>query len=109
MFLDKYLNNTYLNILYDNYEEFFIESLDEKNFKKVYNILKNNNFNYINDIIINYLELFTIEPKYVFNALIDIKNILGKDYVNMIGNDMTILDRIIELSNKYEEKDITKE
>ena len=35
MFLEKYLNPTYLHLVYNNYEDFYLKSLDEENFYKV--------------------------------------------------------------------------
>ena len=105
MFLDKYLNDTYLDIIYSNYDEEYINILDEDNFNKVYNLLKKNNFYFIEDIIINYLELFEIEDKCIELALNDIKDILGDDYVKKIGKNMTIIDKIISLAITYSEND----
>ena len=101
MFLDKYLNSTYLDLVYDNYDEDYINLLDENNFNKVYMLLKNNNFYFIDDIILNYLELFEIEEKYVELAINDIKTILGNEFVQKIGKNMTLIDKIIELAIKY--------
>ncbi len=98
MFLEKYLNDTYLNIIYDNYDEDFLNQLDEDNFRKIYILLKTNNFYFIDDIIINYLELFEIEAKYVQLAITDIKSVLGEDYVKKIGQNMTFVDKIIDLA-----------
>ena len=105
MFLDKYLNSTYLDLLYSNYDEDYINTIDQDNFNRVYNILKNNNFYFIEDIIINYLELFAIEDKYVELSILDIKSILGDDYVKKIGSNMTLIDKIIELAIGYSEKE----
>ena len=35
MFLEKYLNSTYLDLVYSNYEDDYIKLLDEDNFNKV--------------------------------------------------------------------------
>ncbi len=107
MFLEKYLNSTYLDLVYSNYEEDYINLLDEDNFNKVYILLKNNNFYFIDDIILNYLELFEIEEKYVQFAVNDIKFALGDDFVRQIGKNMTFIDKIIELAINYSEKDNT--
>lgn len=104
MFLDKYLNSTYLDLVYSNYENDYIKLLDEDNFNKVYILLKNNNFYFIDDIILNYLELFEIEEKYVQLAIFDIKSILGDNFVEQIGKNMTIIDKIIRLAISYSEK-----
>ena len=106
MFLDKYLNSTYLDLVYSNYEEDYINLLDEDNFNKVYILLKNNNFYFIDDIILKYLELFEIEEKYVKLAITDIKSVLGDNFVEQIGKNMTLIDKIIRLAISYSEKDI---
>ena len=103
MFLDKYLNSTYLNLLFSNYDEEYINLLDEDNFNKVYVLLKNNNFYFIDDIILNYLELFEIEEKYVRLAITDIKSVIGNNFVEQIGKNMTLIDKIIELAISYSE------
>lgn len=105
MFLDKYLNDTYLDILYSNYEIYYLNSLDEDNFDKVYKLLKDNNFNFLPDIIINYLEIFTIEVEYISKALNDIKKILTDDYVTKISKDMTLITKIIDLAISYSLKE----
>lgn len=107
MFLEKYLNPTYLHLVYNNYEDFYLKSLDEENFYKVYMLLKQNNFYFIEDIILNYLELFEIDVEYVENAILDVKAVLKEDFVNKIGKNMEIIDKIIELAIKYDENKIT--
>ena len=104
MFLDKYLNSTYLDLVYKNYEEYYINLLNKDNFNKVYNILKNNNFYFIEDIILNYLELFEIDEKYVQLAINDIKSSLGYNFVEQIGKNMTLINKIIEQAINYSER-----
>lgn len=104
MFLEKYLNSTYLDLVYNNYEEWYINLLDEDNFNKVYILLKNYNFYFIDDIILNYLELFEIEEKYIQIAVDDIKSVLGNNFVETIGKNMTLINKIIELAIDYSDK-----
>lgn len=104
MFLNKYLNSTYLDLVYSNYEEDYLKLLDEDNFSKVYMLLKSNNFYYINDIILNYLELFEIEEKYVEFAINDIKATLGNNFVELIGKNMMLIAKIIDLAINYSNK-----
>ena len=92
MFLNKYINEFYLNLIYANYEEDFINSLDEENFIKISNLFKNNNFYFINDIYLNYLEIFNLDYEEVFNKLEILKNKLGNNYNYIIGNDMRYLE-----------------
>ena len=44
MIFDKYLNDTYLDILYSNYNLDYLKSIDSNNFIEIYNLLKNKGF-----------------------------------------------------------------
>lgn len=101
MFLNKYLNDIYIDLLYDTYNEQYINNLDEENFKKVYTVLKKEEFYFIDDIILKYLEIFEIDSNCVLKAINDIREILGSNYVKIIGNNLSIMDKIIELSTNY--------
>ncbi len=107
MFINKYLNDVYINLLYSTYKEAYLNQIEEDNFKKIYNLLKKNNFYYIDDIILKYLELFTVNEIFVAKALKDFRKLLGENYVEQIGNNMSLIDKLIELAQKYEENDIT--
>ena len=95
MFLDNYLDDIYYNQVIDNYEYDYLSSLDYNNFKQVYDILVKYNFDYMEDIILRYIELFELEPKYVENSINMLINKLGNNYVRIIGNDMRYFDNII--------------
>lgn len=101
MFLENYLNSTYLDLVFNNYEEEYLKSLDQENFDKIYRLLKDKNFYFIDDIVLNYLELFEIKVECVSKSLVDFESIVGEDYVNYIGNNMSSLDKIIDLAIKY--------
>lgn len=103
MFLEKYLNSTYLDLVYSNYEQEYLNSLDEENFKNVYMLLKKYNFYFIDDIILNYLELFEIEEKQVQFGISVIKSVLGENFVEKIGKNMTLIDEIIEKATCIED------
>ena len=79
MFLEKYLDEFYYNMVLDNYEYEYLKTLDEDNFKEVYNLLKKYNFYFINDIILNIL-----------------KEELGDNYIYIIGNNMRYLEALLE-------------
>ena len=53
MIFDKYLNDTYLDILYSNYNLDYLKSIDSNNFIEIYNLLKSKGFYFIEDIIIS--------------------------------------------------------
>ena len=60
MFLEHYVNNTYFDILYSNYDRDYLNVLDEKNFSNVYNLLKGQGFYFIDDIIIISCNLLSV-------------------------------------------------
>ena len=96
MFLDKYLNEIYLDLLYDKYEEWYLNKLDENQFLSIYNLLKDWGFYFINDIIINYLEIFEYDQENINNGILKLKEKLGDNFVYLIGNDMSYLEELLE-------------
>lgn len=101
MDLRKYLDDFYYDLLTDNYEDDYLEGIDEDNFLKVYNVFQKYGFYFINDIIIKYLEIFEMNPDYVEREILKLKDKLGITFVYLIGNDITYLNQIIE--NQVEE------
>lgn len=95
MFLEKYLNETYLDMLYTNYEEDYIYSIDEENFTKIYNLFKEYNFYFINDIIIYHLELFEHDVEDIQENILKLKDKLGDNFVFEIGNDLNYLEELL--------------
>ena len=97
MFLDKYLDDFYYDLVYDNYDSSYLNGLDENNFISVYNVFKKYNFYFINDIILNYIELFEMDSSDIEKGILRLNKKLGNDFVYIIGNDMKYLDEIVEL------------
>ena len=95
MFLDKYLNETYLDFLYDKYEKWYINEIDETNFNKIYMLFKQYEFYFIEDIIINYLEIFNLSKEIVEQGIITLKEKLGDNFVWIIGNDISYLEGLL--------------
>ena len=60
VFIQKYLSDFYYDLLLDKYEYDYISSLDEINFVKIYNLFIENNFYFMEEIIVKFLEIFTI-------------------------------------------------
>lgn len=104
MFLDQYINSIYFDLIVSNYSSDYLMMLDEGNFKNIYHLLKTNQFYYIDDIILNYLELFELDFDSVEKALLEIKQILGEQYVKLIGSNMTIVQKIIDFARFYSEQ-----
>ena len=96
MFLEKYLNEIYLGLLYDKYEEWYLKELDENKFLEIYNLFKKYNFYFVDDIIINYLELFEYSKSVVEAGICELQEMLGQSFMFKIGNNLTYLDYILE-------------
>ena len=94
MFLEEYLNKFYIELLYDSYDENYINSLDENSFIKVYQIFKKYNFYFIEDIILKYLEIFEQDPIIIEKKINKLREKLGDDYVRIIGNNMRYLKEL---------------
>ncbi|MDO4963042.1 MAG: hypothetical protein Q4E75_02980, partial [bacterium] len=86
----------YYNEVIDNYKIEYIDTLDEDNFKEIYNLFKINNFYFIEDIILNYLEIFNMDYEDVKTKLENLKKTLGDNFVYIIGNNMKYLNYILE-------------
>jgi len=96
MFLTNYLNEIYLSMLYDKYDEEYLNSLNKENFLKIYDIFKKYKFYFIKDIIITYLELFELEETEIEQGILKLKEKLGENFVYLIGNDISLLEEIID-------------
>ena len=96
MFLKKYLSESKFNLLLDTYEVFYLNDLDENNFIEIYNLFKKYNFYFVDDIILNYLEIFSMEPMEVEEKILELKDKLGDKFNYIIGIDMRYLESILE-------------
>jgi len=94
MFYTKYLNNEYIEELYDNYDVNYLKNIDQDNFNKIYKLLKEYNFNYIEDIILNYLNIFELEYNTEEIKIKNLIKVLGSNYVDIIGENMNYLEYI---------------
>lgn len=94
MFIEKYVSKFYYNLIIDNYDDIYLKTLDERNFIEIYNIFKRYNFYFIEDIILNNLELFELDSYIIIKRILKLKQELGDNFVYIIGNDMRYLDKI---------------
>lgn len=97
MFLNNYLNETKLDLLYSTYNKDYIDSIDPDNFRKVYQVFRAYGFYFIDDIILNYLEIFTLNSDKVKEEIGLLKNELGDKFVYKIGFNMKYLENICNI------------
>ena len=55
MFYTKYLEEDYIEELYENHDIEYLKNIDEDNFNNIYNLFKRYNFDFIEDIILRYI------------------------------------------------------
>ena len=96
MFLNKYVNDEYYEFILDEYDEGYLSTLDEEQFKIIYDLFREYGFTYIEDIILKYLEIFEMEYGEVKEKLEDLKTELGDNFIYIISNQLSLLDRIFE-------------
>ena len=96
MFLEKYVNSTYYNMILNNYNNEYLNSLDEDNFIKIYNLFKKYKFYFIDDIVLKYLEIFDMDDDDVEEKINFLHEKLGDRYIYIIGNDLRYLDEILD-------------
>lgn len=97
MFLSKYVSDCYYEMILNNYNYEFLERLDESNFLKIYNIFHKYGFYFIDDIILNYLDIFTMNALKVEYGIYKLRLTLGNNYIYIIGNDMRYLNKILDI------------
>lgn len=100
MFYSEYLDEYYLEELFNNYDINYLKSIDKNKFEEIYNLLKKYNFDFIEDIIEEYLEIFQMDKDIVEKRILSLKKVLGENWLDKIGNDMSYLEYIVHEKNR---------
>lgn len=103
MFIHKYVSDFYFTQIMFNYDIQFLSSLNEEKFLKIYNLFKEYNFYFIEDIILNYLEIFLFEYDDILKGINLLKEKLGDNFVSIIGKNITHLDLLLEINEDKED------
>lgn len=98
MFIHKYVSDFYFTQIMFNYDIQFLNTLNEEKFLKIYNLFKEYNFYFIEDIILNYLEIFLFEYDDILKGINLLKEKFGDNFVSIIGNNMSYLDLLLEIN-----------
>ena len=95
MFLETVLSETNMELIYDKYDKEYLECIDPYNFANIYNLFLENKFYFIEDLIVKYLEIFTLNKVIIEDAIFALESEHGSDYIYHIGKDLSILDEAI--------------
>lgn len=94
MFLKEILKDDDYSLLLDRYTSDFLDTIEYERFMKVYKYLINKKVYFIDDLILGYLDIFTLDVEIIEEAF-DILNGRCDVYVYAIGNNLKILDDAI--------------
>jgi hypothetical protein len=95
MFRD-YLSDFNYNLLKDTYNEEYLYSINKNTFLKNYHLLRSYNITCLEDIILNYLELFTYDTNILEERLKKLITSLGPNYNELINNNLSLLNELIK-------------
>lgn len=95
MFLETVLSENNMELIYDKYDKEYLECIDPYNFANIYNLFLENKFYFIEDLIVKYLEIFTLNKDIIEDAIFALESEYGSDYIYYIGKDLSILDEAI--------------
>ena len=79
--LEKYSNTT-------------LNNLDIENIKKIIQFLKDNNCDYIDDIIEDYLDIFIIDYDLFVNKFNKLNQKYNNNFLNMASEDMNLFEEL---------------
>lgn len=94
MFLKDYLSEFNYQLVLNEYRLDYLKSINEENFKNIYDLFLSYDFTYIEDIIVHYLEVFTYPFEEVNDKLEALIKKLGVNYLILISSDMRYLNSL---------------
>lgn len=94
MFLEKLLDDYSYQLLLEKYGYNVINDINRNNFLSIYKLLKNNKFYFINDIVVNYFEIFKLDYDIILESIERLKD-NNVNYIEDVCNNMCLLIDII--------------
>lgn len=81
---------------YNKYETSVLKNIDMKNLDAIVEFLKGKNMDFIDELIIDYLDLFLIPYNEFVKKYNKLEEKYGENLVEKIGNDMNILEEFYQ-------------
>ncbi|MBE6138750.1 MAG: hypothetical protein E7173_03300 [Firmicutes bacterium] len=85
-----------IQILKENFEEEQILKIDYDNVVKIWKYLDNNGIYYVKDLFLMSLDLFLLPYDYFFQKFEYLKERLGDDFVDKLGEDISLIEIMYE-------------
>jgi len=90
------LDSIDIKILKENFDDYIINQLDSENIAKIYNYLIQEGVYYAKDIFISQADLFLLDYDLFVEKFKKLKNKVGKDYIDKLGEDCSLIDIMYE-------------
>ena len=90
------LDSIDIKILKENFDDYIINQLDSENIAKIYNYLIQEGVYYAKDIFISQADLFLLDYDLFVKKFEKLKNKVGKDYIDKLGEDCSLIDIMYE-------------
>ena len=85
-----------IKILKENFDEELISQIDADNIAKILNYLNDNGIYYAKDLLLNSLDLFLYPSEIFIKKFEHLKDILGIDFVDKLGEDSSLIEIMYE-------------
>lgn len=90
------LDDIDIKILKENFDEELISQIDADNIAKIFNYLNDNGIYYAKDLLLNSLDLFLYPSEIFIKKFEHLKDILGIDFVDKLGEDSSLIEIMYE-------------
>lgn len=85
-----------IKILKENFDEEMIEQIDATNVAKISKYLLDNDIYYTKDLFLSSLDLFLLPNELFVQKFERLKQKLGEDYVEKLGEDSSLIEIMYE-------------
>lgn len=85
-----------IKILKENFDEEMIEQINLENVSKILRYLNDNMVYYAKDLLLSSLDLFLLPEDEFIKKFENLKNKLGPDFVEKLGEDISLIEIMYE-------------
>ena len=85
-----------IKILKENFDENLINQIDSENVSKIFKYLEDNGIYYAKDLFLTSLDLFLYPLDDFIRKFEVLKDKLGEDYINKLGEDVSLIELMYE-------------
>lgn len=83
-------------VLKENFNDDLIKQIDSKNISIIFNYLNENGVYYAKDLLLTSLDLFLWPNEIFIKKFEALKNKLGEDFVDKLGEDSSLIELMYE-------------